>query len=291
MTTQKAALVRYRVTGIDCTDGVFKFEKVTRSVPCMAEVCVSLTSQTVSLRRSNGDTSLVRLEDTIAGPGFYPARLDASAGSADDLAADLGHVTSGYQRALWIVVLLNVRCGANEIGRGLLADLQALKADALAFLGDGLISFLGLLAIGWSLLWRARAALTEGIFPTLLGIGMVGTMIYRTLVQDTPEAGLMSGFGTVAHVVNVTAALVLLPHHSVDANAITVWLFSRYNALGNLAVVIAAGLVAWGDSSWPDLAVALVISRLLLHLSWEIIRDARRVLADQTVQPSPVPAA
>ena len=53
---------------------------------------------------------------------------------------------------------------------------------------------------------------------------------------------------------------------------------SRNDALGNLAVVIAAGLVAWSDSPWPDLAVALVIAGLFLQSSWSIVKDARSEL-------------
>jgi len=45
--------------------------------------------------------------------------------------------------------------------------------------------------------------------------------------------------------------------------------------LGNLAVVVAAALVAWTGTRWPDLLVALVIATLFLHSAWVIVRDAR----------------
>ena len=60
-----------------------------------------------------------------------------------------------------------------------------------------------------------------------------------------------------------------------DANMRAVWLFSRNDAIGNAAVVVAAGLVAWLGSAWPDLIVAFGIAGLFLHSSWAIIRDAR----------------
>lgn len=127
--------------------------------------------------------------------------------------------------------------------RGFIAGSQALKADGLDFLGDGLISFLGLLALGWSLVWRARSALVQGIFLALLGIGVLLNTAYRVLVLNQPEAELMGAFGALALVANVAAAVVLLPHRAGNANARAVWLFSRNDALGNLAVVVAAGLV------------------------------------------------
>lgn len=73
----------------------------------------------------------------------------------DDRIQDYSHVTPGYRRALWTVVLLNVGYGLAEIVAGLLSGSQALMADSLDFLGDGTITLMGLIAIGWSLAWRA----------------------------------------------------------------------------------------------------------------------------------------
>ena len=70
---------------------------------------------------------------------------------------DLSHLTPGYKRALWFAMPLNVGYGLIEIVAGFVADSQALKADALDFVGDGMISFIGLLAISWRPIWRARS--------------------------------------------------------------------------------------------------------------------------------------
>jgi cation diffusion facilitator family transporter len=201
-----------------------------------------------------------------------------SAEPDDDLPKDLSHITPAYKRALWIVVLLNVGYGIIEIVGGFISESQALKADALDFLGDGLITLLGLVAIRWSLVWRARAALAQGLFLGLLGLGVVVTTGYRVLVHRQPEAELMGVFGIIALAVNVTAAAVLVPHRTGDANVRAVWLFSRNDAIGNAAVVVAAGLVAWTDTPWPDLIVALIIAGLFLQSSWSIVRDAGREL-------------
>ena len=84
----------------------------------------------------------------------------------------------------------------------------------------------------------------------------------------------MGAIALVALAVNVAAALVLIPHRAGDANVRAVWLFSRNDALGNAAVVAAAGLVSWSGSHWPDLIAAFVIAGLFLHSSWVIVRDA-----------------
>ncbi len=204
----------------------------------------------------------------------------------DELPLDPSRITPAYKRALWIVVLLNVGYGLVEMAGGFLSGSQALKADALDFVGDGLISFLGLLATGWHPVWRARSALIQGLFLGTLGLWVLATTAHRVLVQGVPEAELMGLFGIVAFVVNVVAALVLMPHRSGDANMRAVWLFSRNDAIGNLAVVVAAGLVALSGAAWPDLVVAFVIAGLFLHSAWHIVAGARRELAN-TGQPNP----
>lgn len=273
--------IRYRVTGMDCASCAAKIEKATRGVG-VEEVKVSTATQIMTLRTQPG--RLAEVERAVTEIGYQLDRLDAprasEASDDDELPKDLSHITPAYKRALWIVVALNVGYGLVEIVGGFLAGSQALKADALDFLGDGLITFLGLLAIGWSLLWRARSALIQGLFLGLLGLGVVASTIYRMIVQLPPEAELMGLFGIVALVVNVLAAAVLIPHRTGDANVRAVWLFSRNDAIGNAAVVVAAGLVTWTGTVWPDLVVALVIAGLFLHSSWSIIRDARADLRE-----------
>lgn len=192
---------------------------------------------------------------------------------------EIDDLTPAYRRALWIVVALNIGYGAVEMVGGVLADSQALKADALDFLGDGAITFLGLLALRWSTLWRARSALIQGFFLGALGLSVLATTVYRLVAQNQPDAEVMGVLGGVALLVNVTAAVALLPHRTGDANARAVWLFSRNDAIGNAAVVVAAGLVAWTGTAWPDLLVAMIVASLFLQSSWSIVHDARKDLA------------
>jgi Co/Zn/Cd efflux system component len=272
-------LVRYQVIGMDCSDDVAKIEKAARSIAGVEDARVSLASHTMAVRLGDGLAPPPELEQAVSGLGFRLNRLDTrGAGDADELPADLTHITPGYKRALWIVITLNVGYGVVEMVGGFLSGSQAVKADALDFVGDGLISLLGLLAIGWHPIWRARAALIQGLFLGALGLGVLGSTVYRIVVQGVPEAELMGVLGLVALVINVAAALVLLPYRTGDANVRAVWLFSRNDALGNLTVVIAAVLVAWSGTAWPDLIVALVIAGLFLHSAWNIVRDARNEL-------------
>lgn len=274
--------VRYRVTGMDCPSCAAKIEGAARKVSGVEGVNVSIASQIMTLRAH--EPVLSEVESAVTRLGYQLARLDRasrSAGRGDDgELPEPSHLTPAYKRALWIVVLLNVGYGLVEIVGGIVSGSQALKADALDFLGDGLITMLGLLAIGWSLAWRARSALIQGMFLGALSLGVLVNTAYRTFVLSQPEAELMGIFGAVALVVNLASAAVLIPHRAGDANVRAVWLFSRNDAIGNLAVVVAAALVAWTGRSWPDLAVAAVIGCLFLHSAWSIVRHAQSDLRE-----------
>lgn len=275
--------IRYQVTGMDCSSCAAKIEGAARKVEGVADVKVSIASQVMTLQVDEPATRLPLLESAITGLGYQLDRIGASRDTADgdddDRIPDLSHVTPAYKRALWIVVLLNVGYGVVEIVGSFLAGSQALQADALDFLGDGMISFLGLVAVGWGLAARAKAALLQGVFLGLLGLGVVASTVYRVFIEHQPESVLMGGFALVAFVVNVLAAVVLIPHRKGDANMRAVWLFSRNDAIGNLAVVAAAGLVWWTGTQWPDLVVAFAVAGLFLQSAWSIMRDARQDLS------------
>lgn len=191
---------------------------------------------------------------------------------------NVSHTTPAYRRALGIVIALNLGYGAVEIVGGFVANSQALKADALDFLGDGSITAAAFLALSWTAVTRANAALAQGLFLAMLGLGVLASTIYRFFLLGQPKAELMGLFGIVALVVNVAAALVLLPHRKGDSGVRAVWIFSRNDAIGNIAVVSAAVLVWLTGTPWPDLVVAFGIAALFVHGAWEIIVGARRDL-------------
>lgn len=208
-----------------------------------------------------------------------PAETECCSCHADEQRAA---TDPAYRRALWIVVLLNLGFGLVEIVGGFFARSQALKADALDFLGDGSITLVGLFALAWAEHTRARVALTQGCFLAALGVGVIGAAVWRSMNAIAPEAALMGGLGVAGLIVNISAALALMRfREGGDANARAIWLFSRNDALANIAVIIAAGLVAGFKAAWPDLIVAAIIALLFLHSAWEIIRGALAELRER----------
>lgn len=189
------------------------------------------------------------------------------------------HVTGAYRRALWSVATLNLLMGIAEAASGYFAGSQALKADSLDFLGDGVITGLGLVALNWGTAPRAYAALTQGVFLALMGAGILAVTVYRMFFIQMPEVAIMGGFGFLALIVNTICAVILLRHRKGDSNVRAVWLFSRNDAIGNALVIAAAVAVAFSGSPWPDLVVAIAIAALFVHSAFRIITDARGEIA------------
>lgn len=193
---------------------------------------------------------------------------------------DPAGASKSYRRVLVMVVVLNLGMGLTEMTGGFFGLSQALKADALDFFGDGLITLLGLLAISRGQRWRARAALLQGVFLAILGLGVIAAAVYRLVEHVQPEAAVMGVLGFLALVTNVYCAVLLIPHRKGDANVRAVWLFSRNDALGNAAVILAGGLVYWSGTAWPDLMAATVIAALFLTSAIQILRGASRELRE-----------
>lgn len=187
---------------------------------------------------------------------------------------DFDGTTRGYRQALVAVIVINAAMFLVEVLGGALAGSQALKADALDFLGDALTYGLSLWVIGRSLRTRASAALFKGITLALMGFWVLGSTIWQVWVLGVPSAGIMGAIGALALVANLVSVLILLRYRDGDANVRSVWLCSRNDAIGNVAVIGAAVLVAFTASPWPDLVVAALMAGLFLKSSVSIIRQA-----------------
>jgi Co/Zn/Cd efflux system component len=183
-------------------------------------------------------------------------------------------LSADYRRRLWLVIGINAAMFIVEMTAGVLSRSQALQADALDFLGDTLTYGISLAVIGMSLRARATAALFKGLSLTLMGLWIFGSTAYHVLVLGLPRAEIMGAIGFLALAANVTSVLILLKYKDGDANVRSVWLCSRNDAIGNVAVVIAAFGV-WGTATaWPDLIVAAVMAGLFLYSSTQILRQA-----------------
>jgi len=182
-------------------------------------------------------------------------------------------MSSAYRRALWAVIAINGVMFLIEMAAGFGAGSMALKADALDFLGDTATYGLSFYVIGKAAKVRAGAALFKGVSLACMGLWVFGSTAYQVLVIGVPEAAIMSSVGVLAFIANMASVGLLFRFREGDANVRSVWLCSRNDAIGNIAVVLAAAGVWQTGTGWPDLIVAGVMAGLFCWSSFQIIRQ------------------
>lgn len=212
-------------------------------------------------------------------PLILPTRKDASTHKVVDSCCSGGvpvfdGMDARYKLVLWIVIGINGAMFLTEMVAGQLAGSQALQADALDFLGDTFTYGLSLAVIGASLRTRASAALFKGLSLSLMGLWVFGSTVYQTLVLGVPSAEVMGVVGFLALAANLASVGLLMPYKDGDANVRSVWLCSRNDAIGNVAVMLAA-VGVWGTATaWPDLIVAAIMAGIFLTSATQILRQA-----------------
>lgn len=189
------------------------------------------------------------------------------------------HNDPRWRRVLWIALVANAAMFLVEIVAGVAADSRALQADALDFLGDAANYAISLGVAGMALAWRARAALLKAASMLGFGLWVLGYAVYGVLVGADPNAETMGVIGALALLVNVGVAVLLFRFRSGDANMRSVWLCSRNDAIGNLAVLAAAFGVFGTGRAWPDLLVAAIMAGLAIWGSLQVFGQARGELA------------
>ena len=188
-----------------------------------------------------------------------------------------------YRRVLWAALLINAAMFAVEIGAGLRSGSVSLLADAIDFLGDAANYGVSLWVLGLSVRHRAGAALLKGASMGLFGLGVLGRALWSLAQGEVPQAATMGAVGALALLANVAVAAMLYAWREGDASMRSVWLCSRNDAIGNLAVMAAALGVFGTGQAWPDLLVAAVMGGLALSGAASVIRQAWRERAQAPV--------
>ena len=183
-----------------------------------------------------------------------------------------------YRKALWIALVLNALMFVVELSASWTSGSVSLLADSIDFFGDSANYALSLAVLAMAAPVRSKAALFKAACMGGFGVFVLGKALWNLQAGVAPEPATMGAVGFAALLVNAGVALMLYRFRTGDANMRSVWICSRNDALGNIAVMLAALGVFGTGSAWPDLVVAIGMGALALSGAWTVLRHAREEL-------------
>jgi Co/Zn/Cd efflux system component len=198
----------------------------------------------------------------------------------DPLCDEQSGISESYRKILWICLIANAVMFVVQIIASWFANSVSLLANSLDFFSDAANYGISLFVLGKILRTKAKASIIKGISLGAIGVWTAFETVHHTVVQALPEPLIMTYVSIIALAVNVGCAVLLFKHRSGDSNKRSVWLCSRNDALGNIAVMFAAGGVFASDTIWPDIIVAAILAWLALSASWQIVRHAKQELSE-----------
>lgn len=183
-----------------------------------------------------------------------------------------------YRRILWIALLVNATMFGIELFAGWASGSVSLLADAVDFFGDAANYGVSLFVLALAPIWRTRTALAKGITMGSYGVFVLGATAWHFATGTVPKAETMGMVGFLALMANGLVAFLLYAYRNGDSNMRSVWLCSRNDAIGNVAVIMAALGVFGTGTGWPDILVAAIMGVLGLTAARSVISQARREL-------------
>jgi len=193
-----------------------------------------------------------------------------------------------YRKVLWAALVINFMMFGVELASSLAAGSVSLLADSVDFLGDAANYGVSLFVLGMAVAWRSRAAYAKGVVMGAFGVLVLARALWFGLGENVPHAQTMGAISILALAANGAVAAMLYAFRHGDANMRSVWLCTRNDMIGNLAVMLAALGVFGTRTGWPDIVVASIMACLGLSAARAVIKQARAELRAQAARPLPV---
>lgn len=191
---------------------------------------------------------------------------------------DLPNNDAKYCVVLWVCLISNSAMFFVQTMGSYHALSVALLANALDFLSDAANYGISLFVLGKSLRAKANASLLKGASLGFVGLWVAFETLQHALQPELPKPITMTLISLLGLAVNIGCAALLYRYRGGDSNRESVWICSRNDAIGNIAVIVAAGGVFATATAWPDIIVAAILGYLALSGAWQIIRKARTEL-------------
>jgi cobalt-zinc-cadmium efflux system protein len=209
---------------------------------------------------------------------------------------DHGHglPADGHRRPLAVVLGITATILVVEVIGAFVSGSLALLADAGHMLTD--VAGLSLALVAAVLAGRpATAARTWGYrraevlaaaaqAAVLLAVGgfILAEAIRRLIEPSAVASGVMIVFGVVGLVGNAVSILLLSRISGENLNTRAARLEVINDALGSVAVLVAAGIIALTGWDRADAVASLLIGALILPRTWKLLRETIDVLLEAT---------
>ena len=216
------------------------------------------------------------------------------------------HNLAGRERKLLFAFVLTTLMMIAEVVGGAVSGSLALLADAGHMLVDALALLLAFLAA-----WMSRRPADErrtygygrmevlaGFVNALTQFVLVGFIAYEAITRLFKPvdilSGVMLGVAVVGLLVNLIVLRSLHGHDHDDVNLGAASLHVMGDLLGSIGAVLAALAVRWMGWNWADPALSLLVSLLILHSAWQLLRKSTHILLEgvpEGMEPAQVQSA
>jgi len=203
-----------------------------------------------------------------------------------------GTAAGGQRRRLTVVLVLTLAVLAAEVVGALVSGSLALLADAghMATDAAGIALALGAVALaqrpargrrtfGWQRI-EILAAVANGLLLLLVAGYVLVEAVRR--IGSPPEigSGLMLSVAAVGLVVNLVSLAVLHRGRSHSLNVRGAYLEVLADAMGSVAVIVAALVIMVTGWTPADIVASAVIGVLVLPRAWHLLREALDILLE-----------
>lgn len=204
-----------------------------------------------------------------------------------------GGTAAGSRRGrLAVVLVLTLAVLVAEVVGAVVSGSLALLADAGHMATDAVGIALALTAVGLAQRpargrrtfgWQ-RAEILAAVANGLLLLGVAGYVLVEAVrrIGNPPEiaSGLVLAVGVVGLVVNLVSLAVLHQGQGESLNLRGAYLEVLADALGSVAVIVAALVIAVTGWTPADTVASLAIGVLVLPRAWSLLREALDVLLE-----------
>ncbi|MEV7284669.1 cation diffusion facilitator family transporter [Streptomyces sp. NPDC093252] len=206
--------------------------------------------------------------------------------------AGSGTAAAAYRGRLRIALGITVSVMVVEIVGGMLADSLALIADAAHMATDAVGLGMALLAIHFAnrpaserrTFGLARAEILAALANCLLLLGVGGYVLFEAIQRFITPAETAGGttivFGLIGLVANIVSLSLLMRGQKESLNVRGAFLEVLADALGSVAVIVAAVLILTTGWQAADPVASLVIGLMIVPRTLRLLRETLDVLLE-----------